>query len=221
MKRILFCGYRDWSIEIYNGLSICGNTQMKIVKNTEQLMEVLESYDPDCIFFIGWSSILDKSIVDKYYCICLHPSPLPKYRGGSPIQHQIIRGEKESAVTLFKMDEKIDQGPVVFQKSFSLDGDLREVFNRITSIGRVAVQSIIDKIVNNLPLQEANQDHSQSSYYRRRKPHMSEIKPEDFTNLTAKELYDKIRALQDPYPNAFVRCKDGNKLYIYGAKIND
>ena len=52
---------------------------------------------------------------------------------------------------------------------------------------------------------------------------MSEIKIEDFNNFTAEELYNKIRALQDPYPNSFVVCKDGTKLFLTHSKceIND
>ena len=43
---------------------------------------------------------------------------------------------------------------------------------------------------------------------------MSEVKKEDFINMTATELYNKVRALQDPYPNAYVKCKDNTKLLI-------
>ena len=46
----------------------------------------------------------------------LHPSALPKFRGGSPIQNQIIRNIKNSKVTLFKMNEKIDAGPIILSK---------------------------------------------------------------------------------------------------------
>ena len=48
----------------------------------------------------------------------LHPSPLPKFRGGSPIQNQIIRGKKISAVTIFKINKIIDGGDIYFQKNF-------------------------------------------------------------------------------------------------------
>jgi len=47
-------------------------------------------------------------LIDEYDCYCIHPSDLPKYRGGSPIQNQIIDGVKDSAVTLFKMDYDLD-----------------------------------------------------------------------------------------------------------------
>lgn len=74
--------------------------------------------------------------INNYLCICLHPSPLPRYRGGSPIQNQIINGEVESAVTYFKMNNEIDAGPIIWQQNFSLDGDLKDVFSRISETGK-------------------------------------------------------------------------------------
>ena len=66
--------------------------------------------NPEIIFFIGWSWIIDDHLIKSNKCICLHPSPLPKYRGGSPIQHQIINGESLSAVTFFEMTNDLDAG---------------------------------------------------------------------------------------------------------------
>ena len=64
----------------------------------------------------------------------------------------------------------------------------------------------------NLDLQK--QDHNEATLYKRRKPEESEIFIEDFNTLTAEQIHDKIRCLQDPYPNAFITCKDGTKLYL-------
>ena len=47
---------------------------------------------------------------------------------------------------------------------------------------------------------------------------MSEIYVEDFSHYSSKQLYDKIRSLQDPYPNAFIRCKDDTILYLTHAR---
>ena len=58
----------------------------------------------------------------------LHPSPLPKYRGGSPIQNQIIDGKLHSAVTIFLMDNGIDTGPIAEQKYLSLEGTIEKIF---------------------------------------------------------------------------------------------
>ena len=220
MDNILICGYRDWSYNLYV------NIRSEIIKNIpdhhvvyvdhkDLLEENIKQYNPKYIFFIGWSWIIKDDIINKYPCICLHPSLLPKYRGGSPMQHQIINGEKESAVTLFYMDEGIDTGDILFQKKFSLNGDLVDIYNRVTKIGSEGVMKIIQDSCDD----RIKQDESKATFYKRRKPSMSEIQVEDISNFTSDELHNKVRALQDPYPNAFIRCKDGTKLFIKKTEI--
>tara|TARA_R100001510_G_C7645594_1_gene202947 strand:- start:846 stop:1484 length:639 start_codon:yes stop_codon:yes gene_type:complete len=203
---VLFCGYRDWALTIYRQIE-----GMKLITSPEQLNKELQNNNPDIIFFIGWSWIVEPEIVNNNLCICLHPSKLPKYRGGSPIQHQIINGETESSVTLFKMCEGLDKGDIIFQKPFSLEGSLDDIFNRISVIGSIGVWEILNLFPN---LEMVPQIETESSYYRRRTPDMSEIKLEDFKNFTSKEIYNKIRSLQDPYPNAYVECQNGTKLFF-------
>ena len=65
------------------------------------------------------------------------------------------------------------------------------------------------------------QNNDDATIYKRRKPSMSEINIDDIKNYTAKQLHDKIRALQNPYPNAFITCKDGTKLYLTESKVGD
>ncbi|SVE63951.1 uncharacterized protein METZ01_LOCUS516805, partial [marine metagenome] len=78
------------------------NGEVFIIRRKEDYSEeFVKTLNPDIILFYGWSWIISETIVNTYKCIMLHPSKLPKYRGGSPIQNQIIDGEIESAVTLF------------------------------------------------------------------------------------------------------------------------
>ena len=165
---------------------------------------------------------MDEDIIDSKLCVCVHPSPLPKYRGGCPVQHQIINGETESAVSIFIMDDKLDHGPILWSKKFSLEGELRDVFN---AIGRSSVEGLEEILRRGHRFQPSlfldwgvEQEHEEATTFKRRKPSESEINLEDFGNYTAEELYNKIRALQDPYPNPYVVCKDGTKLYLIKAK---
>ena len=85
----------------------------------------------------------------------LHPSPLPKYRGGSPIQNQLINGEKESAVTLFKIDKGMHTGDIIAQKPFQLLGGLDRIFSYITALGTDLSMNMIRNF-NNLELVPQN-----------------------------------------------------------------
>ena len=115
MKTIVICSYREWSETIFNNLLNEFEKSAKLIKinNKEEFSKLIkDEIKVDLYLFIGWSEIISKNIVDKNMCFCLHPSLLPKYRGGSPIQHQMINLEKQSGVTIFKMNEGIDTGPV-------------------------------------------------------------------------------------------------------------
>jgi len=208
--RICCIGYRDWALKIYDDLSQEFETLILKELNEPEIRD----YNPDYVLFYGWSDIIDEKILLDFECIMLHPAPLPKYRGGSPIQNQIIRGEKESAVTLFKMDKGIDTGAIIAQESLSLDGHLSDIFGRISDIGLRLTTNILK---NGFTAKE--QDHSKATYHSRRTPSMSEITKEELEALDGEYLYNKIRMLEDPYPNAFITMSDGRKLKIKLAEL--
>ena len=70
----------------------------------------IKKVNPELIFFIHWSNLIKKNLYEKYKCIQFHCSDLPKFRGGSPIQNQIIRGIYKTKITAFKITKKIDSG---------------------------------------------------------------------------------------------------------------
>ncbi len=218
MKILLFA-YRNWARVLAKMVTDVREDLIIETLDVRTSKEDIDKFKPDLIFFIGWSWIIPKEIVDNYYCVCLHPSPLPKYRGGTPLQHQIIRGEKVSAVTLFKMTEELDKGPIVYQAPFSLEGQMDDIFAAITNVGFNGITQVIkDHESGNIV--ENPQIESEATYFKRRTPDMSEITVRDLTTLTAEDIYNKVRALADPYPNAYIMCR-GKKLYLKETSIDD
>ncbi len=212
---IYICAYRDWGIEIYNRIKIYFDVTLINSKDEFEHLSYLFAED-DTIFFLGWSWIVDEEIINKCNCICLHPSPLPKYRGGSPIQNQIINDDIISAVTLFKMNEKLDEGDILFQEELLLDKEINDIFDGIIRLGIVGIYNILDG-----NFEPVEQDSSKATYYKRLTPDKSEITLDEIKNKPARYLYNKIRMLNDPYPNAYIKCKDGSKLYLTKSYYND
>lgn len=210
--KIAYYGYRDWSISIFSKIDI---EEKYLISNKDY--DILEFIKPDLVFFIGWSHIIPNILIDKYKCICLHPSPLPKYRGGSPIQNQIINGEVDSAVTFFIMDQGLDTGDIIYQSYISLNGKLDDIFKNIELIGIKDINKIITDYKNN-QIVTYKQDDSKSTFYKRRNESESEINIEEILNDEPVYLYNKIRSLNDPYPNAYIRCKNGGKLFLIESK---
>lgn len=211
--KILCIGYRKWAIDIYESIAlIFENHNFQLVSSVESYDEnEIYSIKPDLILWYGWSNLVSEKVISNFFSVMLHPSPLPKYRGGSPIQNQIINGETEGAVTIFKMNNEVDEGDIIYQDFLSLEGDLNKILNDITVIGIELTKKMILNF-DNLDLKK--QDNSVSSYFPRRKPSESEITHEELINSSATQLHNKIRALQDPYPNAYILDNSGKKLFI-------
>lgn len=204
--KFAFFGYRAWANWIF--LNLLEIRQFQYVTDIEEA---------DVVLFYGWSQMIPKEIYKNKLCLILHPSPLPKYRGGSPLQHQIMNGETKSAVTICRVTDKLDSGDIYSQTPLSLEGSLDDILDRIVEIGtRDTIQVLIDIKYN---LAKPRKQKGRASVYKRRKPEESEITFKDLKTKTAKELHDFIRALADPYPNAFIKCKDGKKFYIKSSSL--
>jgi len=213
--RIACVGYRAWALNIYDHLAENLDDVFLIFRKKEQYTEnALSDFKPDLVLFYGWSWLIPDSILQKYKCLMLHPSALPKYRGGSPIQNQIIAGETDTIVSIFLMTNEMDAGDIVAQEEISLEGTLSDIFARIENAGIKLTLSIISDGLNPVA-----QDHAMATYCKRRSPADSEITINELQEKSSEYLFNKIRMLADPYPNAFIRTIDGKKLIIKTVEI--
>ena len=218
MKKILCVGYREWALNIYNKIAQNYNDgDVTIVASYDEYNDsFVKEYNPDFILFYGWSWMVSEDIISDYKCIMLHPSKLPKYRGGSPIQNQIIRGEENSAVTLFLMNEEMDSGPIVFQELMLLSGSINDIFNRIEELGYQGTMQFLSN-----PIEGVKQIEEDATYFKRRTEQQSEITLKELKEQPAEYIYNKIRMLQDPYPNAFIYAADERKIFITNIYIEN
>lgn len=81
-------------------------------------IEKLRQFEPDIIIVAAYGKILPKTVLDipKFSAINIHPSILPKWRGPSPIQNAILEGEKETGITIMRMDAGMDSGDILTQE---------------------------------------------------------------------------------------------------------
>jgi len=215
--RIACVGYRHWALNIYDRLAASSDHTFLIFRSKAQFkVEVLNDFKPDLVLFYGWSWIIPDDLIERHTCLMLHPAPLPRYRGGSPIQNQIIAGETRSKVTLFVMTTELDAGDIVGQRDLSLSGTLDVIFKRIEDEGVKLTRDLLKHGLQRVP-----QDHSKATFFKRRTPGDSQITIEDLANRPAAYLYNKIRMLADPYPNAYILTADGKKLLIKEVHIEE
>ena len=99
--KIACVGYRSWALNIYEKIIKTGDHKI-LLQSSENLFNEKDIYDfsPDLILFYGWSKIVPEKIINDFICLMLHPSDLPKFRGGSPIQNQILNKIYKTIINL-------------------------------------------------------------------------------------------------------------------------
>lgn len=248
MKKAAFVIYRSWAYDIYTSIvayqqkshvfeipllittpqaefplsdgEASPNVHVLDGSDYEKIAELLSDYDIDVVFFYGWSWFVKEPTLSNHICLCLHPSPLPRYRGGSPIQNQILAGETESAVSVFKMSEGIDDGDIYKQNPISLDGSLVDIFSRMTQAGILLTQDFILNLVSDNIVFVPQKDINLYQPLKRRTKEQSEIPLEKLTMMTYVEFYNMVRALADPYPNAYIILNE-NHIFLQEVKKVD
>ncbi len=104
---------------LYNKLEVLQPSTLK--SNT--FKETLKQYQPDIIIIIAYGKIIPKDLlsIPKFGWLNIHGSLLPKYRGASPIQAVLLSGDEKTGVTLMKIDEGLDTGPIISQKEININ----------------------------------------------------------------------------------------------------
>lgn len=203
MKKIAFAGYRTWALDILWSMqeyaSRRGDVEFTHLFLTKDDFDEWVPDDTDLIVFAGWSWIIPNDIINKYTCICIHPSDLPAFAGGSPIQNQILRGVTDSAVTVFKMNEELDAGPIYMKSAISLLGPIDEVFQKIALTARPMMRCLISDLAND-ELKFYEQAKTGAKPHKRKKPKDSKISAEEIKTMSFSELERMVNVLGSPYP---------------------
>ena len=185
------------------------------IKGNIDLIAELDDLKPDCIVVSAYGKILPIEILNipKFGCINIHASLLPKYRGAAPIQWSILDGEEYTGVSIMKMEEGLDTGPVyIMEKTPVLEKTGDELFNELSIIGSRLLIDTLAKL-NDKSIVPKQQDENEASYARM-------INKEDgLLDFTKKpiEISRKIRALY-PSTKTYTNYK-GNKMIVTEAKV--
>ena len=176
-----------------------------------------KKYSPDVILVLGWYYMMPRAIreIPPMGCIGIHSSLLPMYAGGAPLVWAIIKGENETGITLFHLEEGVDTGDIIAQERFSIEynDDISTVYRKATASSKKILLEYLPKIANGTAPRK-HQDLSQRTVYPQRSPKDGEI---DWTK-SAEEIRDFIRAQTKPYPGAFTYI--GNKkVTVWKAEV--
>lgn len=186
---------------------------------TPEFVELLHELQPELIVVAAFGQFLSKEILElpKYGCINVHASLLPKYRGAAPIQYAIIKGEKESGVTIMQMDIGMDTGAMLDKVVVPIaeNTTMGELHDALREQGAALLLQVIDKVAAGTAVAEP-QDNEQATYATLLDRSMEHI---DWSK-TAQEVHNLIRGF-NPAPSTFTKLPNGKSLKIWGSKMTD
>ncbi|MCL5268719.1 MAG: methionyl-tRNA formyltransferase [Bacteroidetes bacterium] len=188
--------------------------QVESLKDPEFLRK-LKEIAPDLVVVVAFR-ILPKEVftIPRLGTFNLHSSLLPKYRGAAPINWAVVKGETETGITTFFLDEKMDTGKVILQKKTDIGENetAGELTARLSVIGAAGVVETI-KLIESGSVELIDQDNSLATK-------APKISKDDCTiewNRPAKEVHDFIRGFS-PEPGAFTFL-NGKMLKIFRTRI--
>lgn len=175
---------------------------LKIRNDYEDILAL----DPELIITCAYGQIIPSALLDYPKCGCIntHGSLLPKYRGGAPIQRSIIEGEKETGVTIMYMDQKMDEGDILFQAKLPiLDEDTStSMFAKLSDLALAMLREHLDAIIDG-DITPIKQDHTLATY----SPNLSKEDEHIDFKRDVKQVFNHIRGLLDN-PGAYARIGD-------------
>ena len=205
------------SIPTANPIKIFAETKKKAVLEVEsftpEIIESIKSYSLDAFVVFSFGKILPKEVLELVKCpLNIHPSNLPFYRGASPIERQLMDGVTESAVTIFKMSEKLDKGEIIAKKKFEVSIN-DDYFSFLDKVYKVGIPLLKDALA--CCLQESCHSIEQEIGGNYAKKIRKEEEIIDW-NTSAINAHNKIRALTRL--GAYT-CFRGKKLKVFKSEL--
>ena len=184
--------------------------------DNENEYNYFKSIEPDLAIVVAYGQIIPKRFltVPRFGFINVHASLLPKWRGAAPIQRSIMNLDTESGISIMKIAEKLDAGPIMYQEKIKINENINsQILSKLLSqLGAKSMISAIDKIEKG----EENfveQDHSMATYAKK----ISKKEAQINWNESSRKVLAQINGL-NPNPGAWFKIN--NKRYkVWKAKI--
>lgn len=173
---------------------------------------------PDIIITCAYGQIIPTEILEcpKYGCINVHGSLLPKLRGGAPIHHAIINGDKETGITIMYMDKLMDAGDIISQKKIPIkeNDNLDTLYEKMSELGKELLMETLPNIINGTNERIKQKEDEVTFGY-------NITKEEEKINFNKPSInvYNLIRGLSS-VPGAYCNL-DNKRLKIYGSKLTN
>lgn len=183
----------------------------------EETVALLGKFQADMFVVVSFGQKLSPQVLEipRLYCVNVHASLLPKYRGAAPINYAIVNGDETTGISIIKMNEFMDGGEIILSKSMDIGDDDSIVLTE--KLGKLGSQGLLEALdlISQDKAEFTPQDQAQVTK-------ANKLKKEDGSidwQLDADSLHDKVRGLL-PWPCAYTHYK-GKFLKVLRSKVVD
>lgn len=212
-NKMLMTPVKEYALE--QGLTVYQPQKVK----TPEFVQTLRELQPELIVVAAFGQFLSRELLElpPHGCINVHASLLPKYRGAAPIQYAIIKGEKESGVTIMQMDIGMDTGAMLEKVVVPIaeNTTMGELHDALREQGAALLLKVIDDIAAGTAVAEPQND-AEATYATLLDRSMEHI---DWTK-SAQEVHNLIRGF-NPAPSTFTKLPNGKSLKIWGSCLTE
>ena len=188
------------------------------IKDNKEEFEYIKELEADLAIVVAYGQIIPMEYLDltKKGFINIHASILPNWRGAAPIQRSIMNLDDETGISIMKISEELDTGPVsdIYKIKLNKKDNTQEVSEKLSMLASVKILDVVDKVLDG-KAKFIEQDHSKATYAK--KIDKSEGKID--WNHEAKKIIGKINGLY-PTPGAFFNF-NGERYKILKAEIGN
>ena len=186
-------------------------------KLDKQSLEEFESLKPDVAILFAYGKIIPPEWLNVpiFGFINIHASLLPRWRGAAPVQRAIENNDKKSGITIMKMNEGLDEGPIIASQEIAINSETngQKLIDQISHDSCSLLYNNLEKYLKGF-LSPVDQDHEKSTYASKINKDESRL----IWNTDAKILEQKIRAFY-PYPATWFSHK-GKRYKVLKAKVS-
>jgi len=182
-----------------------------------EAVERIHAASPDLLVVVAYGQIIPRSVlsIPRLGAINVHASLLPRWRGAAPIARAILAGDRETGVSIMKMDEQLDHGPVLALRATPI-GEREDAVELTTRLALMGAELLVQTLENFEALRAVAQDHAQATLA----PKVSKQEGGLEWSLDPRDIDRRVRGLQ-PWPGATLPTPRGRAKVLRGHVEGD
>jgi methionyl-tRNA formyltransferase len=181
------------------------------------VVEVVRRIAPDVLVVVAYGQIIPRSLlsVPRYGAVNVHASLLPRHRGAAPIAYTILAGDEETGVTIMRMDEKLDHGPILAARRVAI-GEREDAVSLTARLAEVGAALLVETLEGLGEKEGVAQDEGAATVAPRLRREDGELE----WDLGGVQIDRRVRALQ-PWPGVTLPTKRGRVKVLSGHVEGD